>query len=106
MQDIVTEIILAVESSGPKFPTLELLSQTLEVSAATLKRRLKEHDLTYLEVKNTIRFERALGLLGDSEKRLASISDELGFSDTSNFIKSFKSWAGMTPNNYRLLNKS
>jgi len=41
MQDIVTKIILAVESSEPKFPTLELLSQKLEVSAATLKRRLK-----------------------------------------------------------------
>jgi len=105
MQNMVTKITLIIESSGPKFPTLELLSQTLQVSSATMKRRLKEHDLTYLELKNKIRFERAQRLLGDSEKRLDSISSELGFSDTSNFIKSFKSWSGMTPKNYRLLKK-
>jgi len=84
MQDIVTKIILIIESSGSKFPTLELLSQTLQVSSATLKRRLKVNDLTYLELKNKVRFERAQLLLGDSENRLESISSELGFSDTSN----------------------
>mgnify|MGYP000302937489 FL=1 len=105
MKNMVTKTILVIEISGPMFPTLELLSQTLQVSSATIECRLKEHNLTYLELKNRIRFERAQQILGDSEKRLDSISSELGFSDTSNFIKYFTSWSGMTPKNYRLLKK-
>jgi len=79
-----------------KVPELKFLSQLLQTSPATLKRKLKEYNLTYIELKNTTRFEKAQVLLSTSDKKLASISLELGFNYTSNFIKSFKLWSGTT----------
>jgi len=103
--DLLSILKLEIGNSGNKVPTLKFLSQLLQISPATLKRKLKEYNLTYIELKNMIRFEKAQVLLSTSDKKLASISLELGFNDTSNFIKSFKLWSGTTPGRYRQLNQ-
>ena len=47
------------------------------------------------------RIQMAKRLLSTTEKTVAKIADEVGFFDTSHFVKAFTSMCGMTPLKYR-----
>jgi len=36
-----------------------------------------------------------------SEKKINDVSELIGFADTSSFVRSFRSWTGVTPKVYR-----
>jgi len=81
---------------------LQDCAQHLDISIATLKRRLSEHQCSFQQLSDLIRREKAiLGLLtkNNSADRL---STELSFHDTSNFRRAFKRWTGMTPKALKL----
>jgi AraC family transcriptional regulator len=47
--------------------------------------------------------QRAMTLLGEPGRLLTEIAFECGFADQSHFIRSFRSYYGMTPLEYRRL---
>ena len=49
------------------------------------------------------RVQRVRALLLDSDRSLAAIADEAGFSDQSHMSKVFKNWTGSTPKRFRKL---
>ncbi len=49
------------------------------------------------------RVEKVRDLLRDSDRSLAAIADEAGFSDQSHMSKVFKNWTGSTPKQFRNL---
>ncbi|WBW95990.1 helix-turn-helix domain-containing protein [Oceanirhabdus sp. W0125-5] len=53
-------------------------------------------DRLILEIKRNLCYE---------SKSIGSISDELGFSESSNMTKFFKKYTGITPNEFRKINK-
>jgi AraC-like DNA-binding protein len=50
---------------------------------------------------NTLRMERAIARLGQTERSVTDIADELGFSCQSVFTRFFSSHVGMAPTDYR-----
>ncbi len=78
------------------------LAQQLNMSEATIQRRLKREGLSYQQLKNEIRRDTAIALLTQTSCTLQQISEQLNFHDPSAFHRAFKKWTGLSPGAYRL----
>lgn len=65
--------------------------------------RLFKHSVNYtpMQYVNTKRMEKAQLLLAISDKSISQIAEEVGFSECSYFVKSFKRFTGLTPSSYK-----
>lgn len=83
------------------FPKFNTIAQQLKISPQTLSRRLHSESTSYQTIKDNIRRETALALLGHSKLSVKEIAFRLGFQESSAFSKTFKNWFGMTASQYR-----
>ena len=82
------------------FPGFDVISRALEISAPTLRRRLKREGTTFQQLKDQARCEAAKLHLDRAELPINEIAAQLGFTDPSAFHRSFKKWTGATPGQY------
>ena len=80
---------------------LKKVAVALGTSPRTLKRRLAEADVTFSELVEKARCERALLLLRSHASTLDDIAERLGYSTVSNLGRAFRRWTGMTLAEYR-----
>ena len=83
------------------FPSFETISQALNMSQPTLRRRLKREGTSFQQLKDDCRRDAACEYLRRGELSINAVASLLGFSDPSVFHRSFKKWTGMTPGEYR-----
>jgi AraC-like DNA-binding protein len=82
------------------------IAEQLNFSSATLTRKLKAENTSFMEIKDRIRKQTALSLLRTSEISVAEISYLVDFSEASAFTRAFKKWMGMSPAEYRANHKN
>ncbi|MEH6518344.1 MAG: AraC family transcriptional regulator [Halioglobus sp.] len=82
-------------------PELIAVADALEIHPQTLRRRLSAEGITFKEIKNQLRRDTALHLLGKHGLSIEEIAHRSGFSEASAFIRAFKGWTGVTPYTYR-----
>jgi AraC-like DNA-binding protein len=82
-------------------PTREELAELLNVSRATLVRRLAAEGNTLRELGNRIRHQRACTLLRNSGQAISQIAYRLGYGDVANFSHAFRALCGISPSDYR-----
>ncbi|OUL57942.1 helix-turn-helix transcriptional regulator [Pseudoalteromonas ulvae] len=80
---------------------LEQAAQQLQMSPATLKRKLKLHRTQFSELKDQVRQQRAIFAMLEQGYSNEKVADALQFSDLTNFRRTFKRWTGMTPSQLR-----
>ncbi|RYV01493.1 hypothetical protein SOPP22_13980 [Shewanella sp. OPT22] len=82
--------------------TLKLpqLADNLDMSVATLKRRLKEYDTNFGQLQDEANLIKSLILLAEHEP--SKTAKELNEQDISNFRRAFKRWTGSLPSRYYL----
>ncbi|ATZ67078.1 AraC family transcriptional regulator [Acinetobacter haemolyticus] len=80
---------------------LKDIAQQLNMSTATIQRRLKQEGVSYQQLKNDIRCDIAIERLSKTNDSIQSISDDLNFHDPSAFHRAFKKWSGVSPGSYR-----
>jgi AraC-like DNA-binding protein len=73
----------------------------LNLSARTLDRYLEKEGESFRKLSNRTRHEKALELLEDDRLTVTHIAHELGYTDMSNFARSFRREAGVAPGDYR-----
>ncbi|HEY1399145.1 AraC family transcriptional regulator, partial [Roseateles sp.] len=78
-------------------PSLERSAQRFGVSPATLKRQLAQLGTHHQAQLDQVRAHAALYLMLLRGQRGEAVARSLGFTDKSNFRRSFKRWTGMTP---------
>ena len=61
----------------------------------------KTTGLTFTQILQQVRIEKAQVLLHDTNMTITNIANEIGYENTENFIRSFKSKMHMTPTEYR-----
>lgn len=85
------------------WPDLPALAATLHLSVTTVQRRLRDEGQSYQRVRDGLRRDLALQLLGQGEPGLsvAAVGERLGFEETSAFHRAFKKWTGVSPGAYR-----
>lgn len=80
---------------------LKDIAQQLNMSTATIQRRLKQEGVSYQQLKNDIRCDIAIERLSKTDDSIQTISDDLNFHDPSAFHRAFKKWSGVSPGSYR-----
>lgn len=86
-------------------PTVRQLAALLNMSPRTLARKLSAEGIDFRELSTRIRHERACAMLAAPSIPLHQIAYQLGYGDTTAFIRAFRSEAGTTPALYRDLHR-
>jgi AraC-like DNA-binding protein len=81
--------------------TLTNIAARLMLSPRTLQRRLSDQGTSLRTMILEARIRRATNFLLFSPADLTAISFHCGFADSAHFTRTFKSWVGMTPSDYR-----
>ncbi len=82
-------------------PDFEWIASELHVSPQTLRRRLKQENTSFQEIKDLLRRDLAIYHLGRGERSINEIAHLVGFTEPSTFHRAFKKWTGMTPGAWR-----
>ncbi len=82
-------------------PELDKVAADLDLHPQTLRRRLDTEGTSFSEIKAFMRRDYALHLLGKQGLSIEEIAYRTGFSESSAFIRAFKTWTGVTPYTYR-----
>ena len=77
------------------------VARALNMSTRTLQNSLASRGLTFRELLDRARFERAILLLEDPSRSAKETALSLGFSSASNFARAFKRWTGRSPTDFR-----
>jgi len=81
--------------------SIEEIAGRLGVSVRALQRKLKEEEMSFRKIKETIRKALAEKYLLDESLSIQEVSDLLAYSERSAFEKAFKKWYGKNPNVFR-----
>ena len=94
-------VAVAFKDANGRLPTIDRIAATLNISSATLKRKLKAEGQSFRSIKDEMLHHKAMKLLTDTSQSVELVAEELGYSDASNFSKAFKGWSGMSPSEFR-----
>jgi AraC-like DNA-binding protein len=87
---------------GGEMPSLDEVAQHLSSTPQTLRRRLRAEGRGFQQLKDELRRDAAITLLGQPELSLIEVANRVGFSEASTFHRAFKHWTGVAPGAYRL----
>ncbi len=84
----------------PAMARIDSVSQNLNLSAATLKRKLQAEDTSFSQLKDSLLLDEAQRIIDLGYSSPDYIAKALGYSDGSSFSKAFKRWTGSTLEGY------
>jgi len=94
-----------VEHYDSTRPAMEDVARRLGISARSLRRRLHDEGRSFADVVDDALAELARHLLMDPALTIQEIAERLGFSEPSAFHRAFKRWTGLTPGQFRGVDK-
>ncbi|MGF1569517.1 MAG: AraC family transcriptional regulator ligand-binding domain-containing protein [Nodosilinea sp.] len=101
--DFATSLQQLIQSLLPRgYPDITQAAQASGMSVRSLQRRLAVAEVSYSGLVEQVRFNLAMQWLQDPSLKLSEIAMELGYTESSNFSRAFKRWAGVCPREYRL----
>ena len=80
---------------------LEHVAKTLDMSARSLRRKLREENSSFRQLVDELRRDLALRYLRDTDLTVEDIAEAVGFSDVANFRHAFRRWTNATPQEFR-----
>ncbi|MBB3128520.1 AraC-like DNA-binding protein [Paenibacillus rhizosphaerae] len=92
---------------SPEEPlTLQVMADELHLHPTYVSNRFKElFGKSPMQVQREMRIQKAKKLLESSELSVTEISQRLGYSELQNFTRLFKSYVGISPTQFRDLNR-
>ena len=82
-------------------PRKEKVAEKFHMTVRTLQRHLQQAGTSYQEILDQLRQELAEHYLLRSDLAIQDIACYLGFTESRSFHRSFKSWTGQTPGEFR-----
>jgi AraC-like DNA-binding protein len=79
----------------------EDVAQSLNISARTLRRKLRDENSSFRQVVDELRRDMAIRYLRDTDLTVEEIGETLGFSDDANFRQAFRRWTKTTPREFK-----
>jgi AraC-like DNA-binding protein len=100
--DFVQQVLVRIRrcNADSLLPNQELIAAELNISVATLRRRLTAKRLSFRSLVDKVNSEQAVNLLHEQQPILR-IAERLGYSDERSFKRAFKRWYGVSPAAYR-----
>jgi len=81
---------------------MEELAILFDVSRRTLERNLFNEGANFAIIKKNYLMRKSFELLQNPRLSIQEIAEQLSYSNSQNYIRSFKAWTSMTPFEYRL----
>ena len=94
------EALLPAYLSMPGFNHVTI-AHIAGMSFRTLQRKLRSEGESYSNILERVRLRLSQEMLSDSDQKISDIAHHLGYSNTPNFIRAFRSWTGVSPGEYR-----
>jgi AraC-like DNA-binding protein len=85
---------------------IEAVAHAMHLSTRTLKRRLADAGVSFSELVDADRCERAQQLLHRADLSMDQVAERLGYSSVPNFARAFRRWTGQTPAQHRKAGRS
>ncbi len=82
-------------------PRKERVAEKFDMTVRTLQRHLQQAGTSYQQILDELRQELAEHYLVRSDLAIQDIACYLGFTESRSFHRSFKSWTGQTPGEFR-----
>jgi AraC-like DNA-binding protein len=79
----------------------EMVASALHMSTSSFHEKLKKAGTNYQDLLDQTRQQLAKSYMAREDLSISEIAYLLGFSDSSNFSRSFKRWLGQSPREYR-----
>ncbi|GGO83643.1 transcriptional regulator [Marinobacterium nitratireducens] len=86
-------------------PSFEDFATRFNISAQTLRRRLRAEGTSYPRIKDQVRRDLAIEKLLLYRLSVTEVARQLGFSEPRSFSRAFRQWTGLTPTAYLELRK-
>lgn len=97
----IEALLMEALQSAHALPSSAALASQLQMSNATLRRRLRAESTNYAAIRNTCQRRLAESLLTSTQMTINEIADRIGLSDDRAFRRAFGRWTGKSPNQYR-----
>jgi len=85
-----------------QIPKLDEIADMFNVSRRTIERNLQIEGTYFQNIKRRFLQRKSYELLSQQHLSIKEIAEQLDYSNTQNFVRTFKSWNGVSPNEYRL----
>jgi AraC-like DNA-binding protein len=99
--EVVSQLYALLVRSVRRFPTAPEACRMLGLSERTLYRRLAAQGLTFGQMVDQVREQRAAYLLDNTRMSVEAVAEALGFAETASFSRAFKRWKGLSPLHFR-----
>lgn len=96
----IRSLLLRPQGEVLRCPDFEQLAAGFNLSAQTLRRRLRDEGTSYPEIKDEIRRDLAIEKLCAHKLGVSEVARQLNFSEPRAFSRAFKQWTGLTPKHY------
>lgn len=104
---VVDKIVQQIQTGYGEDISLKMLAFKYNISPEYLSKIFKDSTgINFSEYLKTVRMEKAKSLLQQSKAKVMEIAMQVGYNDPSIFIKVFKKEFGISPNEYRKLNRT
>jgi AraC-like DNA-binding protein len=100
-EQLSTWVVRMLNAADGGLPRMHDLAHTLNLSPRTFERHLKAESTSYRKLANQVLADQAKDLLSKTDKSITAIAFELGYSDSANFTRAFKSHTGQNPSQFR-----
>ena len=102
----LSEVLDYINENIEKKLTLKDVSSNLFTSKSNLSSQfIQLLNISFKTYVDTLKIANSFELLLKTDDTISLISEKVGFSNASSYSKTFKSYMGMTPNEYRSCNK-
>lgn len=95
----VEQAILRTLPDGPT--NMVVVAEQLNMSVATLRRRLDDEGTTHQNILSAVRKREATRRLVQTDQSVSQIAFALGFAAPQAFCRAFRRWTGQSPAEYR-----
>ncbi|MGW9856637.1 AraC-like DNA-binding protein [Staphylococcus hominis] len=102
----LSEVLDYINENIEKKLTLKGISSNLFTSKSSLSSQfIQLLNMSFKTYVDTLKIANSFELLLKTDDTISLISEKVGFSNSSSYSKTFKTYMGMTPNEYRSCNK-
>jgi two-component system, response regulator YesN len=106
-RDHITNFVIDyLEQYYAKDITLDLIAEKLNISGGYLSTYFKEKTKkNFIDFVNEVRIKKAKNFLVESDLRIQDVASKVGYQNMNSFNRMFKKFSGLTPSEFRQMNK-